>query len=61
MHRQSEIGSEIYSLHAAVDGERWTVDVELNPRLEPERAPERSTSYEQSSSIEHDRDYGFGM
>jgi hypothetical protein len=61
MERQSEIGSQIYNLHAAVDSERWTVDKELNPRLEPERSLERSPSYEHSSSIEHDRDYGFGM
>ena len=61
MHRLGEIGSQIYNLHAAVDSERWTVDKELNPRPEPERSPERSTSYEHSSSIEHDRDYGFGM
>ncbi len=36
MNRQSEIGSQIYNLHAAVDSERLTVDKELNPRPEPE-------------------------
>jgi hypothetical protein len=61
MNRQSEIGSQIYNLHAAIDSERGTVDKELNPRPEPERSRERSPSYEHSSSIDHDRDYGFGM
>jgi hypothetical protein len=61
MHRQSEVRNQIYNLRAAVDSERGTVDVELNPRPEPERSPERSPSYEHSSSIEHGRDYGFGM
>ena len=61
MKRMSEVGSQIYNLHAAVDSERLTVDKELNPRPEPERSLERSRSYEHSSSIEHDRDCGFGM
>ena len=59
--RLSQVGDQIYNLHATVDSERRTVDKELNPRPEPERSPERSHSYEYSSSIEHDRDYGFGM
>ena len=61
IHRMSEIGSRIYNLHATVDSERLTVDKELNPRPEPERSLDRSPSYEHSSSIDHDRDYGFGI
>jgi hypothetical protein len=61
IHRMGEVGSQIYNLHATVDGERLTVDKQLNPRPEPERSLERSSSYEHSSSIERNRDYGFGM
>jgi hypothetical protein len=61
IHRMGEIGSQIYNLHVTVDSERWTVDKELNPRAARERSLERSPSYEHSSSIEHDRDYGFGL
>jgi len=61
MRRQSEIGSQVYNLHAELDSERRSVDAELNPRPAPERSPERSPSHEHSSPIEHDRDYGFGM
>jgi hypothetical protein len=57
----SDIGRQIHKQSAEVDRERWTVDAELNPRPAPERSPERSPSYEHSSSIENDRDYGFGM
>jgi hypothetical protein len=61
MNRMGEIGGQIYNLRATVDGERLTVDKEVNPRPEPERSLGRSSSYEHSSSKEHDRDYGFGM
>jgi len=61
IHRLGEIGSQIYNQSAELDSERRSVDAELNPRPAPERSPERSPSYEHSSSIEHDRDYGFGM
>ena len=61
VHRMSEIDSQVYNLHARVDSERLTVDKELNPRPEPERSLERSSSYGHSSSIEHDRGYGLGM
>jgi hypothetical protein len=59
--RLSEVGGRIYNLHGTGDSERMTVDKELNPRPEPERSLEHSPSQEHSSSIEHDRDYGFGM
>ena len=53
MKRQSEVGTKIYNLHATVDGERWTIDKELNPRPEPERSPSahRPTSTAVSSTI----------
>ena len=43
------------------DHERWTVEGELNPRPTPGPAIEHSRSRDHSSTIEHDRDYGFGM
>jgi hypothetical protein len=43
------------------DQERWKVEGELNPRPDPEPTIDRSWSYDHSSSIEHDRDHGFGM
>jgi len=61
IQRLGEIGSQIYNQSAELDSELRSVDGELNPRPAPERSPERSPSYEHSSSIEHDRDYGFGM
>ncbi len=61
IHRMGEIGGQIYNLHARVDSERRDVAKELNPRPEPERSVERSQSHNHSSSIDHGRDYGFGM
>ena len=52
---------KIWEVEHENDRERSTVEREINPRPEPVHSVERSRSHDDSYSIDHDRDYGFGM
>lgn len=54
------LGTKLREVERENDQERWTVEGELNPRPIPAPAIDFSWSRDDSPSIAHDRDYGFG-
>ena len=56
-----ELTGQINELSHENDHERWTVEGELNPRPVPSPTIEHSRSRSDDRSIDHDRDYGFGL